>query len=352
MKYAEVKNFINTKTDARKNTVLGYESDIRLILDEINSIKKINEEKKLLKLLDGSNSLNTTFIEDLFLNKLTNKYKKSSINKKITSMNLFINYLIGKSIIAETPMGNIKKFDLDRKKSELDREIELENLEADYFQNADCIDEEERIITEGKKILSADEVKKLIYSIESNKYDLYYRNEDFLSKRDKFLIALMFCTGLRISEALNIKLTDIKKVENGCMINVIEHKTSKKIGAKRVPLANKCFEYFEDYLEERKKLKTIVDKDYLFLSYTGRKQIASKSETQNNYKKIVREFITKQNTTIHCLRYSFRNTMTGNNVTNELILLIGGWTRKGMGKVYTQDSIKYDQAKIKASNIL
>src|SRR5574344_1750683 len=160
MEYAEVKNFINTKTDARKNTVLGYESDVRLILDEIKSVKKINEEKKLLKLLDGSNSLNTTFIEDLFLNKLTNKYKKSSINKKITSMNLFINYLIGKSIIAETPMGNIKKFDLDRKKSELDREIELENLETDYFQNADCIDEEERIITEGKKILSADEVKK------------------------------------------------------------------------------------------------------------------------------------------------------------------------------------------------
>lgn len=317
MEYNILKSFINQKKKKTEEvTYKSYESDIRLFLNDVNSVKQIDNEIELLKNLDGEEYENIIFVQDIFDN-MEIEYKKSSINKKIATISLFFDYLVKMSIIKKTPMLTIEKHDK-------------------------CDDSKE------KEILTKGEMIKLLNTLD--KHTFGDKAIDFTSARDKLLLSLMFCTGLRISEALHIKFSDMDKLENGIMVNITKHKTVKDNGAKRIPIANKCLQFYEAYIEERNKMENIIDTDYLFLSYRGK--ALSSSACNQNLEKLLKKSDIKKRITPHCQRHSFRNVAIANNVNLELILMMGGWSLKGMGKVYTHDSISFDQAKIEASNLL
>lgn len=317
MEYTILNSFINQKKKkTEESTYKGYESDIRLFLDDINLVKKIDNEIELLQSLDGKKYESVIFVQDIFDN-MEIEYKKSSINKKIASISLFFDYLVKLSIVEKTPMLSIEKH------SECD----------------DSVD---------KEILTKEEMLTLLSALDKHKAG--DKSVDFTSRRDKLLLSLMFCTGLRISEALNIKFSDMEEVENGIMVNIEKHKTSKKNGSKRIPIANKCLEFYESYIEERDKMEKIIDTDYLFLSYRGKE--LSPSACNQNLNKLLEKSDINKKITPHCQRHSFRNIAIANNVNLELILMMGGWSLKGMGKIYTHDSNNFDQAKIEASNLL
>jgi site-specific recombinase XerD len=334
LQYTKINRFMGQKHDIEKNTRISIESDVKLFLNECNSIKKAKSEKELLQSLEGTED-GIMFVEDIF-NSMKKKYADSSYNKKLTNIRGFFNYLVKARTIKESPIGTLEKIKMP---------VSVQDFEDEFDEEA-----EEGKYTRGKQLLNREEMLQVLSSIDINRKELYTKCVDFLSTRDRLLLALMFCTGLRISEALNIKLSDIKKVENGYMVNIKKHKTSKKIGAKRVPLANKCIQYYHEYLDERNKLKNI-DETYLFLSFSG-KRIEDTKSIRLGYQKILDSVGIKKKTTLHCLRYSFRNIATENNINYEIILMIGGWTRKGMGKVYQKDNIEKDDMKIIASNLL
>src|SRR5574344_1855194 len=238
MEYAVLNRYINEIS--KKNSELtckGYESDIRLFLDDVYLARQIDNEIELLKSLEGrENYDNVAFIQDVF-NNMEIKYKKSSINKKIASISLFFDYLVRVKLLKESPVV-VTKYTLE--------------------------DNEE------KNVLNKEDMLKILDVIDNKRDLIYGKMPDLCSRRDKLLLALMFTTGLRISEAVGIKFDDMDILENGIMVDINDHKTVKANGAKRIPIANKCLELYEAYLEERNQLKNIIDKDSLFLSYRGK----------------------------------------------------------------------------------
>lgn len=318
MKYEVLNRYINEVSKKNsESTCKGYESDIRLFLNDVYSARQIDNEIELLKSLEGKeNYNNVAFIQDVF-NNMEKKYVKSSINKKIVSVSLFFNYLVKVKLIKESPVV-VTKHSLDNSKE--------------------------------KNSFNKEEMLHILNIIDKERYSIYGKKPDLCSRRDKLLLSLMFCTGLRISEVVAIKFSDMEKVDNGIMININKHKAVKHIGAKRIPLANKNLELYEAYLEERSQLKNIVDKDSLFLSYRG-KELTPRA-CNYDIDNILKYSGIEKKITPHSQRHSFKNLAMANNVNLELIWMIGGWSLKGMGKVYNHDNKDLDQAKIKATNLL
>ena len=328
MEYTILNTFINEKKKScRESTWKSYKKDIIQFLDNALKIIKVDDEYDLFKNFDGNGGYkNISFVQNTF-NNMTNDYayKKNSINTKRASISTFFEYLVGMGLIKTTP-------------------INKQSI-AKYKELTD---------SEKKHVLLKEEVDELLLACD--KHSKGEKMIAFSSSRDKLLISLMYCTGLRISEAIRIKLSDMDKVKDGYMINITEHKTSDTVGTKRVPLSNKCLEYYYEYMVERSKLKNIIDENYLFLSSSGRKDCKDSRMGKNIFNKRVLKSNIKvkdgYKLSTHCLRYGFRNKLMENNINKDLIDMIGGWVREGMGMVYAQDGVEKDSMKIDACNIL
>lgn len=318
---------IDCSRKSEDNTVLNYKSDILLFLEDIKQIKKIKEysEEQFFK------SINNDDIEDwmqLVLNDNNTEsmtvlqhgsYAPSSINRKISSLRLFFEYLKeNKNLIEKNPFNNVMFCKEKNKKK--------------------------------KDILNLTEIKTVI--AETYNKRATDRCFEFNSARIRFVMALMASTGLRISELLSIELQDIEKIdEDNYMINISGDRVKNDID-KRVPICGIVSEYYNEYMCERKKLKTLVDKNILILSNRGKK--ITRTRTESDIKKFVERAGINKTINNHSFRHIFRTSLTKNNVNESLICIIGGWSRAGlsMSGIYTHDTKDLDTEKINVCNIL
>lgn len=236
MEFKMLQRFINEyEVEWSDATTIAYKSDIQLFLENIFQKKNINDEKSFLQ------SISNDDYED-WKEETKGIYALSTLNRKITALKLFFNYTtVNKKITKENPMDGVKLIKPSKKKVSPWR------------------------LKKGKDILTHDEFIKVIkYSYISKPWE---RSFDFRSARDRFLLAFEVTTGVRIEEALNITFDMIDKVENGYMVNINKTKTNQ---CKRVPIANKCLKYFEEYMEIRKNFNK-ANNNYLIVSHLGNK---------------------------------------------------------------------------------
>jgi site-specific recombinase XerD len=241
------------------------------------------------------------------------EYKNSTINRKIASAGSFFKYCLNKEWIEKDPMRGIKPL---------------------------------KVVVEQKDMLRIEEVRTVIAST----YDRQAREKffEFNSARNRFILALLSTTGLRISELINIKLDSLEKINGGYMVNIAPEDVKNDI-AKRVPVSNKTLEYYNEYMQERSARG--FDTDTLILSRTGKK-LTRKSVREMIQKYCERSGIEGLNITPHSFRHTCTTTLRKNKVEDTLIYNILGWKREGMAGRYTNDMIGLDEAKIECCNIL
>jgi len=85
--------------------------------------------------------------------------------------------------------------------------------------------------------------------------------DDFETVRDKLIIDLFYLTGIRLSELINIKITDIDRGSQ--TLRVFGKRSKERI----VPLYRELVESIDRYMEVRKTLE--VRNEYLFLTSKG-----------------------------------------------------------------------------------
>jgi len=146
-----------------------------------------------------------------------------------------------------------------------------------------------------------------------NAYEINKFMQDILeheNSRNNALIILMRYTGLRVSEALNIKLEDFDLVTGDCIIRGKGNKQRIIIFNKKVIAAIKT------YLKERKYYKC-SSSEYLFISSKAKKLERSRVN------KIFRKYSTK--VTPHQLRHYFATSAieSGKFATHEVAYLLG-----------------------------
>ena len=257
-----------------------------------NTIKSYeNDLKELAMFFEGKNIYNLTK-EDIL--KFIDKNKKTKSDKTIshfiTTFRGFYRYLEQEEIIKNNPMLNIS---LPKTRKSL------------------------------PKVLSVEEVDKILDIELNNKND--YRN--------KAMLELMYSTGIRISELINIKIHDLS-IAN-CTLKVMGKGSKERI----IPIGDYAITYLNLYIENYRKDFIKFNTDYLFLNSRGTNM--TRQAFFKIVKKIAREKAVKQDFSPHTLRHSFATHMLENGADLRTIQELLGHSDVSTTQIYTNISNRF-----------
>lgn len=247
----EFKNYLKNVKKYSINTVNSYVSDINIFISYLNfekiNYKNINRDiiRSYLKYLDDNN------------------YKSSSINRILSSLNDYYNYLVKNKIIKYNYFNDINR---PRKEKKLPNFINY----AEYMNLISTIEKEDNA---------------------------------YLRLRNLLLLEILFDTGLRVSEAVNIKIKDIDFKNHS--IKVLGKGSKERI----VYFGDYASNYLEEYLNLRKGIKS-SDDEYLFWNKNYQKLTRRGAEYLIN--NIAKKALLKQKITPHTLRHTFATEMLNN----------------------------------------
>lgn len=240
-------NWIFVEKKYSKNTFKSYKADLKQFLDFVNK------------------AVNTITIDDVqkyFDNLKFLQINSSTLARKYSSLNTFFKFLIINNIIKSNPMEFIEYPKLSKKLPEY---------------------------------LTPEEVEKILNIIETKNY---------IGIRDRALFELMYSTGLRVSEVINITFMDIDLKNN---ILKIKGKGNKE---RVIPFGKICNDFINKYLSFSRIQLNKKNLPFLFLSRRGDK--LSRITIWKNMKKYAIAAGIRKNIYPHILRHSFATHLISN----------------------------------------
>ena len=265
------------------------ENTIESIDHSINTFEKYLQTKDI-ELNDAT--INNITVQDAFNYRkylLGKGYKKSTVNTKIANTKSYFGFLAKHEIISKNP-----------------------------FTGFEAMEENDKTI---KDILTKEEVIKLIESFGIKLQG--ERNFEYISKRNKAIIAVLASTGVRIENLLNVTMDRLIKIEEGYKIEYTKAETKGKIDT-TIYIVGRNKELLEDYLKVRKDKAGL---NLLFNSAGGNKKI-SRSDMITIINKRVEYLGIQKHIVSHSFRAFCANMLLSNGVDNLLIKKYMGWREK------------------------
>ena len=263
-------DFLYIEKGLSKNTVHSYENDINSFSKW--SLKYLGQPiKKLLK-ADVNQYISFLFKQGL---------KSSSVNRKISTIKSFYIYLIKKKIITFSPVE-----DISMPKKETYLPVSMSEIE----------------------------VEKLLNSPKLNIH---------IERRDKAMIEMLYATGMRISELVNLKLNDI---DNKRLVVKVLGKGQKE---RLIPYGEEAADALNSYLNDREK-SNIKE---TFLSNRGTKI------TRGAFWNRIKIYLNRENlkTTIspHTLRHAFATHLLNRGADLRSVQILLGHSDLSTTQIYT-----------------
>tara|TARA_B100000214_G_scaffold370380_1_gene344925 strand:+ start:670 stop:1539 length:870 start_codon:yes stop_codon:yes gene_type:complete len=263
---SEYIEYLNDIKGYSSNTITSYKNDIKQYLKYLSD-KSINyyETEEYVK----------------YLNK--NKYAKSSINRKIASINKFYEWCQERNYLKETKYKKIKYIKQEKKLPD---------------------------------ILTSNYINKLLNSLPT---------ENPKNLRDRTIIELLYSSGLRVSELTNLRINDIK---NNGSIKVLGKGNKTRI----LPMTNEAYKLIDSWItNSRSFYENEKSSDYLFIGVRGSK--ISAREVQ----RIVRS---KLGTFPHSIRHSFATHLLDGGADLRVVQEMLGHSDPSTTQIYTHVSKK------------
>ncbi len=179
----------------------------------------------------------------------------------------------------------------------------------------------------GKKlptIVRADELERL--------FDKQKFPEDFEGKRDQLLLELLYATGMRRAEALNVKLPDIDFQSR--MLKVMGKGQKERL----IPFGKGLSKLLEAYIEVREQTFGVLETTILLLTRQG-KPLYPKA-AYNIVKKYLSTVSTVEKRSPHVLRHSFATHLSDNGADLNAIKALLGHANLAATQIYTHNSIE------------
>ena len=270
----EIANYLEYLDKIRglsKNTTLSYKRDLEkfgsfLLKQKISTYEEINSD------------ICSRWIGDLYLNEIDAK----SIQRHISSLKGFFSFLIKNNIVINSPMSNIVSPKATKK---------LPN------------------------VLSPEEIEILVsFSPKST--------QDF---RDIAIIELIYSSGLRVSEATNVKLDDFE--DNRNFLRVLGKGSKTRL----VPVGQYANDAISAWLEKRNSIHS--ESKYLFLNLRGKK-ISTRSVQERIRKISVIQGLPPVNP--HMLRHSFATHLLESSGDLRSIQELLGHSSLSTTQIYTK----------------
>ena len=264
--------YINNVKNYSQNTIKSYNSDIKHYFENTESVGEFSSYLK-------------------HLNK--NKYSKTSINRKITSIRMFLSWAV----------------------------------ENDYF-NQDQIKIVNNLKVEKKlpNVLTSSYINRLLDNLpESSEKDI----------RDKAILELMYSSGLRVSEVSNLTSNSINKNNS---IRVLGKGSKERV----LPMTKRAYVSTKKYVEtSRPKFENDKSKNYLFLGVRG---------GQLSDREIRRIVKFRTGTFPHSIRHTFATHLLEGGADLRIVQELLGHNDPSTTQIYTHVSKKQLQKKYKQSH--
>lgn len=129
-------------------------------------------------------------------------------------------------------------------------------IEGEIAENPSSLIESPRIGLKLPNVLSTEEIDNILGMIDLSKP---------VGHRNKAIIETLYSCGLRVSEVVNLRLTDIHYDEGFVKV------TGKGDKQRLVPIGNIALKAIDIYKNDRHSLPVIYDQNILFLNRRGRK---------------------------------------------------------------------------------
>jgi integrase/recombinase XerC len=156
-------------------------------------------------------------------------------------------------------------------------------------------------------------------------------DKGFKGKRDKLIIELLYTTGIRRAELINLKLSDVNVVAR--TIKVLGKRNKERI----VPLLETIVQVYTDYIAERNRLEVIEDGAYVFLSKSGHKVYETLVYRVIN--RYLGEVSSKLKKSPHILRHTFATHLLNKGADLNSVKELLGHSSLASTQVYTHNSI-------------
>src|ERR1035437_8335098 len=238
--------FIRFEKRFSNHTLVAYSSDLEQFLNYLTITYEIK----------NSSEVNHTIIRSWIVSLIEQKISPRSVNRKITTLKTFYKYLLRQNIVTENPM---------------------------------------------LKILSPKTSKRLPVFVEKEKMDTLLDGTafcyDFEGQRNKLIIELFYATGIRLSELINLKQTNVDLYL--CQIKVLGKRSKERI----VPFNSILKAQIQNYLNT----KSDLNDEFLFVNKNG-KQLYEKFVYRlvNTY---LSQITTSSKKSPHVLRHTFATHM-------------------------------------------
>ena len=272
-----VDSFLNSliiQKGLSKNTIQSYESDIY-------QLYQWNLSKNKKRMTEIKKSDTSQYISYLFSQNL----KSSSVNRKISSLKTFFNFLLKKKLIKANPFAEQI---MPKKPISLPKSISEDDV---------------------VKLLGAPKVDTVI------------------GLRDRAMLELLYASGVRISELVNIKYSDLDLERN---IMKVFGKGSKE---RLVPFGEDASQWISAYIDQRKKNKELASIKYIFLNNRGSK--ISRHAFWHRLKEYCLEIGLKNDISPHTLRHAFATHLLNRGADLRSVQVLLGHSDLSTTQIYT-----------------
>jgi len=264
-----------------QNTIISY----------LNDLKHLQNYLLITYQLKDITLVKHMHIRSWIVHMMQNSYTAKSINRKISSLKSYFKFLKRSRIVTVNPMLKIVAPKIGKRLPEYVKEGALENLLSEDFDF-----------------------------------------EDYSSYRDILIVELLYATGMRRTELINLLIRNIDANKN--QIKVVGKGDKERI----IPLDQKIIKKINDFLALRSEQFPDCQEPFLFVSDKGKKM----------YDKLVYNIVTRYLSTVtssdkkspHILRHSFATHLSNNGAELNAIKDLLGHANLAATQVYTHNSIE------------
>jgi integrase/recombinase XerC len=267
-------NYLSSEKRFSTHTLIAYENDLKQFFE-------FTKIETLTSLTEVNHQLIRSWIVDLVDSEFSNK----SVNRKLSSLRSFVKWAQKNDYLIQNPFKKVvapkvtKRLPIFVKESEMDI-VKIEN----YFAN------------------------------------------DFVGIRNLLIIEILYQTGIRLSELINLKIEDLSNDS----IKVLGKRNKERI----IPVSKELQIQIIEYLKQRTQI--VSDECFLFILEDGKK-IYEKLVYRliNNY---LRSHTNLEKRSPHVLRHTFATHMMNNGAGLEVLKNLLGHADLSATQVYTHNS--------------
>ena len=266
-------DYLSKEKNYSSNTVIAYKKDTETF-------------QEFCRVKFGLNNLlivTYPIIREWIIDLSEKELSPLTINRKISSLSKYYDFLIKINELKSSPLKNHKRLKVQKK----------------------------LIIP-----FSEDEVLKVV--------DVFSKN--FEGKRNLLIVDMLYSTGVRRDELINIKLNDVLLDEN--LVKVLGKRNKERL----VPLVLNLKSRINDYLKFRNEIKS--SSSNFFITTKGKK--IGPSLVYRVVKNYLSKVSTKVKTSPHVLRHSFATHMLNNGADINSIKEIMGHSSLASTQIYTK----------------